>query len=129
MPRFLFICLAGALGTGARVLLSDAMTRAFGPAFPVGTLAVNVLGSFLICLLMRLGAHGSLLPETTRLVLTTGFLGGFTTYSSFDYQAYALARDGALGRAALYVSATLVLCFVAGALGDGTARALLRATS
>ena len=82
MARFLWICLAGAAGTGARYLLSTWLSRASGPAFPWGTLAVNLLGSFLLGLVMEIGLATGVLPPTLRLTLATGLLGGFTTYST-----------------------------------------------
>src|SRR3954452_24123423 len=86
MARFLWICLGGAAGTGARYLLSGWLLRAAGPGFPWGTLAVNVLGSCLLGLIMQVPLPPALLPPTLRLALTTGVMGGFTTYSTFTYE-------------------------------------------
>jgi len=114
------------MGTGARYLLSVWMLKALGPGFPFGTLAVNVIGSFLICAIMQVGTATELIPPTLRVVLTVGVLGGFTTYSSFDYETFVFAKEGAFLLAALNLGLTLVLCFVAGFLGDWAVRALLR---
>ena len=84
MARLLWICLGGAVGTGARYLLSGWLLRWLGPAFPYGTLAVNVLGSFLMGVLMHLALSTGSFSPTLRLTLTTGVLGGFTTYSTFN---------------------------------------------
>ena len=86
MTRFLWICVGGAAGTGARYLLSGWALATLGASFPWGTLAVNVLGSFLLGLLMQVGITTSLLSPTLRLALTTGVMGGFTTYSTFNYE-------------------------------------------
>jgi CrcB protein len=115
VTRFLLICAGGAAGTGARYLLSLWITA------PYATLLVNLIGSFLLGLLM----HASLLTLSpdTRLVLGTGLLGGFTTYSTFNYDMLALLRSNSWGAAGLYAAATLVGCLAAGALGIVIGRA------
>jgi CrcB protein len=117
MARFLWICLGGAAGTGARYLLSGWLGRVAGPSFPWGTLAVNILGSFLLGLVMQIAIATDLLSPTLRLTLATGVLGGFTTYSSFNYETlkYLQQNDWLLG--SLNVAVTLVVCLVAGGLG------------
>src|SRR5262245_35972023 len=95
MARVLLICLAGALGTGARYWASDAALRALGPTFPYGTLFVNVAGSFFLAVLMYLSVVAGVLSPTMRLTLGTGFCGGFTTYSTFNYETLAYLREGA----------------------------------
>jgi CrcB protein len=123
MARFFLICLGGAVGTGARYLFSTAMTRAFGN-FPFGTLGVNVIGSFLASLVMVLALERSALSPDVRFFLVTGVLGGFTTYSSFNYETLHLAQSGAVGLAAVNVAVTLVACMLAGIGGIWLARAL-----
>jgi CrcB protein len=126
MLRFLTVCLGGALGSGARYLLSSWTQSVVGAGFPFGTLAVNLIGSFLICAIMRLGGSANVMSPMVRLFLTTGILGGFTTYSAFNYEAFRFSQQGAFALAALYVGATLVACFAAGAAGDFAARLLVR---
>jgi CrcB protein len=116
MGRFLLVCLGGAIGSGGRYLFSTAMTRAFGN-FPFGTLGVNVIGSFLISLVMVLALDKGAIGADTRLFLVAGVLGGFTTYSSFNYETLHLVQSGAAGAAALNVALTLVGCLGAGLLG------------
>jgi CrcB protein len=123
MARFLMICLGGAVGTGARYLFSTAMARAFGN-FPFGTLGVNVLGSFLASVVMVQALERSALSPDLRLVLVTGVLGGFTTYSSFNYETLHLAQSGAAGLAMVNVAVTLVTCLLAGIAGIALGRAL-----
>ena len=101
MLRLLLISIGGAIGSGARYLLSTWALSAFGPAFPYGTLAVNAIGSFLICAIMHLGVSANVIPQTLRLFLTTGIMGGFTTYSTFDYETYRYTQQGAYAMAAL----------------------------
>ncbi|HYX26888.1 MAG TPA: fluoride efflux transporter CrcB [Thermoanaerobaculia bacterium] len=117
MARLLWICLGGAVGTGARYLLSGWLLRTAGPGFPWGTLAVNVLGSFLLGLIMQVAVATDLLSPTLRLALTTGVMGGFTTYSTFNYETlqYLQQNDWLLG--SLNLAVTVAACLAAGALG------------
>ncbi len=121
MARFLLICLGGAVGTGARYLFSTAMTRAFGN-FPFGTLGVNVIGSFLASIVMVMALEKSALSPDLRLIVVTGGLGGFTTYSSFNYETLHLAQSGAAMLAIVNVAVTLVTCLLAGIAGIWLAR-------
>lgn len=125
MTRFLWICLGGAAGTGARYLLSTWIAQAAGGGFPVGTLAVNLIGSFLLGLVMHVAIATDLLPPALRLALATGVLGGFTTYSSFNYETLRLMEGGAWPLAALNVAATVAGCLVAGLLGLALGRWLV----
>jgi fluoride exporter len=122
MMRVLWISLGGAVGTAARYLLSGWLLRALGPAFPYGTLAVNVIGSCLLGAIMHVGLNTTLLSPGARLVLGTGVMGGFTTYSTFNYETLQYLQEGAWGLAGLNVFATLVTCLIAGALGVAAAR-------
>ena len=117
MARFLWICLAGAAGTGARYLMSTWISRASGPAFPWGTLAVNLLGSFLLGVVMEVGLATGALSPTLRLTLATGLLGGFTTYSSFNYESLQYLRSDSWLLASINVGATVLGCLAAGILG------------
>jgi fluoride exporter len=124
VARFLIVCVGGALGSGARFLLSTGMARAFGPEFPVGTLLVNVTGSFLIAVILELSLRTGAVSPDLRLFLTTGVMGGYTTYSSFNYETLRLAQDGSAGLAALNLGLTVGGCAAAGLLGVGAARLL-----
>ena len=124
MDRLLAICFAGALGTGARYLLGLWAGERFGAAFPYGTLIVNTAGCFLMALVMQVAVLRTNMPETLRLALTTGFMGGLTTYSSFNYETTHLLQNGAYTSAAVNLGATLLACFAAGALGMLLARAI-----
>jgi CrcB protein len=117
VARFILICLGGALGTGARYLVTGWAPRLLGPAFPYGTLVCNLLGSFLMGLLMTLGLGAELLSPTTRLFLTTGALGGFTTYSSFNYETLELLQERDWLLLALQLGATVLGCLLFGFLG------------
>ncbi|HEY3205086.1 MAG TPA: fluoride efflux transporter CrcB [Thermoanaerobaculia bacterium] len=122
MTRFLWICLGGAAGTGARYLLSGWALSALGASFPYGTLAVNVIGSFGVGLLMQVGLTTPVMSPTMRLALTTGVMGGFTTYSTFNYETIRYFQDGAWQVALLNVIITLLACLVAGFTGMAAGR-------
>jgi len=124
MGRFLWICLGGAVGTGARYLLSGWLLRIAGPGFPYGTLAVNVIGSFLLGLLMQVSLSTELIPPTLRLALTTGVMGGFTTYSTFNYETLRFVQEGSWLLAAANLGITVVSCLAAGVLGVFAGRVL-----
>jgi fluoride exporter len=116
MTRFLLVCLGGAFGTGARYLLGTWAVRSWGDRFPFGTLAINALGSFLLVVILILGTQGRLLSPNARVVLGTGVMGGFTTYSTFNYEALRFLQQGAYGAASLYVAVTVFGCLAAGGL-------------
>ena len=124
MRAFLVICAAGALGTGARYAVQSWAVRALGAAFPYGTLLVNVTGSFAISVLMQLALGTSLVSPTLRLALATGFLGGFTTYSAFNFETLSFVEQGDWPRALLYAGVTLLACLAAGGLGLALGRGL-----
>ena len=119
IARFLLVCLGGALGSGARYATSLWAAAAIGTAFPFGTLIVNVGGSFLLGFLMHICTRLS--PEL-RLALTTGVMGGFTTYSTFNYETTQYFREGAWAVGAVNVAATVIGCLAAGLLGLALAR-------
>jgi len=122
MSRFLWICLGGAAGTGARYLLTGWTLAWLGPGFPWGTLAVNTLGSFAIGAIMHVALATRMMGPTLRLTLTTGVLGGFTTYSAFNYETLQYLRESNWGIGLANVAATVLLCLAAGVAGLGLAR-------
>ena len=124
MERLFWICLAGAAGTGTRYLIALWAAQRFGSSFPYGTLIVNVTGCFLIALIMQVAIATSWSP-TLRSALTIGYIGGLTTYSSFNYETTRLLQDGAPDVAALNAIVTLVGCVAAGWLGLIASRQLL----
>jgi CrcB protein len=122
MARTLWIALGGALGTCARYLLGNWLLRVFGAAFPYHTLTVNALGSFLLGFLMHVGLTTQVVPPALRVVLATGVFGGFTTYSSFNYETLTLLQQGAWRPAFVYLGATILGCLLSGFLGFASAR-------
>jgi CrcB protein len=124
MQRLLLICFAGAAGAAARYLIGLYALRRFGDGFPYGTIAVNLAGCFLIAGVIQV-ATAQAWSETARLVLTVGFLGGFTTYSTFNQETLRLVSSGAPGAAMMNMAVTLAGGLAAGWLGLIAARALL----
>ena len=117
MTRFLLVCLGGAFGSGARYLTSSWAAALLGTAFPWGTMIVNVAGSFLIGAVMHLSTSSDLLSEDVRLFLVAGILGGFTTYSSFNWETLQLIRTGHPAAAFANATGTFILCLAAGFAG------------
>ena len=109
MTKLLFIALGGAAGAVARYLVAVQAQRLTPSVFPLGTLSVNVLGCLLIGLLGTLFAGPVIVREEYRFLLLVGFLGGFTTFSTFGYETLALAADREWWLAAGNVLASNVL--------------------
>jgi len=124
MFNLLWIGLAGGLGSITRYLVGGFALRYLGTSFPYGTLTVNLVGSFMMALIVELSLSSSWIPPGLRLILTTGFLGGFTTYSSFNQETVQSLQAGDYSKAFLYASSTLALCLTAGFLGWGLGRRL-----
>lgn len=126
MKPIIFVFVGAGFGGVLRYLTHEACTRAFGASFPWGTLVVNVAGSLVMGLLaawlaMRMGAGWT---QDMRLLLLTGVLGGFTTFSAFSLDAWLLWERGAVGLAGAYVASSVVLSIAALGAGLGLGRAL-----
>jgi CrcB protein len=109
LQRIVFIGVAGLFGTLARYGLSGLVARRFGETFPTGTLVVNVTGCFFAGALVYLLQERFVVNPEIRIATMIGFLGGFTTFSSFGLQTFTLLKDGEFGFAALNVVASNVL--------------------
>jgi CrcB protein len=115
--RIFWICLGGAAGTAGRYLLAGWFLQALGTSFPYGTLAVNLIGSFLLGFLMQVATLMEGFPPTLRLALTTGVMGGFTTYSTFNYETLRYFEERAWLVGFTNLGLTVFVCLAAGALG------------
>jgi CrcB protein len=122
MREWFMVAAGGALGSVARYGLAGAIQARSASGFPFGTLVVNVTGCFAIGVLMHVGL-ASERGTPLRLLLVTGVLGGYTTYSAFNYETLELVRAGQAARAFAYVAATLLLGLAAGAAGLALGRA------
>ena len=125
--KTLLIGLGGALGSIARYQLDGWCQRWLGPSFPYGTLAVNLIGSFLLALLMHVGLTTERVPPILRIALATGVLGGFTTYSTFSYETFRYLQNSAWTAAIANVLATVLGCLAAAFLGWMAGRFLVGA--
>jgi fluoride exporter len=125
VERVLLVALGGALGTIARYLTSLVAIRWFGPEFPFGTLIVNVSGAFIIGLVQELGTETAVVSDNTRLFVTTGVMGGLTTYSTFSYETIRLMEANAWAQAWINVVVTTTICLGLCLLGIVAGRLVL----
>lgn len=120
MPLWVWVAVGGALGGMARFWVSGLVGQRLGEAFPWGTLVVNASGALAIGIAAGLLTDGA--TSAAWHVAAVGFLGSYTTVSSFSLQTLALAREGRIGRAAWNVAGSLGLCLAAAALGLAVGR-------
>ena len=123
MTRLLFVGLGGFVGTIFRYWLGDLIAKRYGETFPLGTLAVNALGCFLIGFLFYFFYDRNLTSPTVRTVIFIGVIGGFTTFSSYGLQTFTLLRDGQVFLALVNIVASNALCLVLVWLGYSLAKA------
>lgn len=123
LPQLLWVGAGGFLGSVGRFVIAGFFNR-LSPAlaFPIGTLAVNILGCFLIGLLYGLAESRNMLGTDTRIFLFIGVLGGFTTYSTFGFESLALLKDGAMLKASANIIIHVFLGLAAVWLGDTLGR-------
>jgi CrcB protein len=114
-------CAGGGL---ARYYLSGWVYSIMGRAFPYGTFAVNIIGAYLIGLIMELGLRSTAISDTLRLGLTVGFMGGLTTFSTFSYETFRLLEDGQFLTAFANVLASVAVCLALTWLGILTIRSI-----
>src|SRR5919199_478552 len=122
-----YVAVGGAVGSMSRFLLGAYVQQRVGAAFPVGTLLVNVTGSLLLGFLLRYALATEAISPEVRALLTTGFCGGYTTFSTFSYETAALIEDGDYTRAAAYVVASVLVSLVGAFLGMVLAQEILAA--
>jgi CrcB protein len=129
MPLALWVGIGGAAGSVCRYLLSVAVQQRATSSFPVGTLLINITGSLILGFLLRYATGSSAMSPETRALLTTGFCGGYTTFSTFSYESVALIEDGDWRRATAYIALSVVLSVAACLGGVALARSVLVARS
>ena len=121
-----YITLGDIVGTLARYFLQGWVQQRSGLAtFPVGTLAINLVGSFIIGLVIRLATGSTLISPDLRAALTIGFCGAFTTMSTFSYESMKLLADGEYWYAGMYMGGTVIGCLAAVIAGTELANRLL----
>ena len=114
-------CAGGGL---TRYYLSGWVYSLLGRSFPFGTFAVNIIGAYFIGLVMELGLSSTVIPDTLRLGLTVGFMGGLTTFSTFSYETFKLLEDGQFVVAFINVLASVAICLLFTWLGIFTVRSI-----
>ncbi len=124
MGTYFAIAIGGTLGCWARFGMTGLIQTIFGRSFPYATLAINVLGCFLMGFLFIETLERLVLPTEVRTGLLTGGLGGFTTFSTFSMEALLLVEQGEAGKAALYVLLSAGLGLTAAFFGAYLARNL-----
>jgi fluoride exporter len=122
VERALLITFGGAIGTLLRYLTAVVAAQWFGNEFPYGTLIANLSGAFIVGLVQQLGTEALMIPDNTRLFLTTGMMGGLTTYSTFSYETVRLMESGAWSQAWINIFVTTVICLSLCFLGIGAGR-------
>jgi CrcB protein len=120
-----YIAFGSALGGVSRYLFGGALQRLAGGTFPIGTLVVNVTGSFLLGAILRYAVDTPGLSPEGRALLTVGFCGGYTTFSTFSYETVALLEDGEWTRASVYLAVSVLLSIAATFLGIVAAREIV----
>jgi len=125
MLIWLYVAVGSALGGVSRYFVGAAIQQRVGLAFPMGTLLINIAGSFLIGFILRFALDGGQMSPETRIFLTTGFCGGFTTFSTFSYETAALIEVGQYRRAATYVILSVIVSLIATFAGFALAQSAL----
>lgn len=115
--QIITVALGGAMGAVSRFLVGNIVGKALGSAWPYGTFIINIVGCFCMGVLMTVIVERQLLPAAWRLFLCVGFLGGFTTFSSFGYETISLINNGKLLEAFAYVGGSVLLGLLAAAIG------------
>ena len=124
MKRYLLVALGGALGAMARYFVGILAAERFGQRFPVGTLSINISACFMIGFLLEyLNRHTGMSP-VWRYGVAIGFIGAFSTFSTFEWETWSDLTSGAFWIAILYVAVSLIAGLIAVALGSSTARSI-----
>jgi fluoride exporter len=122
-----YVALGSAVGGASRFALSTFVQQRASSAFPFGTLIVNITGSLILGFVLRYALASPSVSAEMRALLTTGFCGGYTTFSTFSYESIALIEDGDYRRAAIYIVLSVVVSLIATFLGIAAAGQLLAA--
>ena len=121
-----YVAAGSAAGGVLRFLLGGIIQRWSGGTFPTGTLLINITGSFLLGFLMRYALASQAVTPELRALLTAGFCGGYTTFSTFSYETAGLIEDGDYHRALLYIALSVIVSLIGTFLGFALAREVLR---
>ena len=125
MRVFWSVALGAAIGGVSRYYFAGFVQQRAGMDFPMGTFLVNISGSFLLGFIMRYALQSGVVSAETRALLTTGFCGGYTTFSTFSYETALMLEDREYGRASLYIGSSVAIAIVGTFLGFAAADRLL----
>jgi CrcB protein len=126
-PILAAVALGSAAGGMARYAVGAAVQSRAGTTFPAGTLVINITGSILLGFLLRYALDSASVSVEMRALVTTGFCGGYTTFSTFTWECMELIEDGSYGRAALYIALSVTIAIIGIFAGSAGARALIAA--
>ena len=125
MPILVYVLVGSAVGGAARYLLGTWVQQRLAGTFPIGTLVINVTGSILLAFVLRYSLDTTAVSAEVRALLTTGFCGGYTTFSTFSYETVKLIEDGDWRRAGLYMTLSVLLSVGAAVAGLALAKQVL----
>jgi CrcB protein len=120
-----YVAIGSAIGGVSRYLLGGLIQRLLDTTYPAGTLFINISGSLLLGAILRYAVETPTLSPEARALLTIGFCGGYTTFSTFSYETVELLKDGEWTRAAIYIGASVLLSLAGVLLGFGLAREVI----
>jgi CrcB protein len=120
-----YVAIGSAIGGVSRYMLGGLVQRLADTTFPAGTLLINVTGSLLLGAIVRYAVETPTITPEIKALLTIGFCGGYTTFSTFSYEAVAMLEDGQWTRAGLYVSASVLMSLFGTLIGFALARELI----
>jgi fluoride exporter len=126
-PILLAVAVGSAAGGTVRYIVGAAVQERAGTTFPLGTLVINITGSILLGFILRYAMESAAVTSEVRSLLTTGFCGGYTTFSTFSWECAELIEDGNYGRAALYIGLSVGIAIIGTFGGMAGARALIAA--
>jgi len=124
LQRYLLIAVGGALGAMLRYFIGVVAAERFGPRFPVGTLSINLSACFMIGLILEYMNHHTGVNPAWRYAFAIGFIGAFSTFSTFEWETWSDLTNGAFWLGILYVAVSLIAGLIAVAIGAFTARSL-----
>ena len=124
MKDFLAISVAAIVGANLRYLLSRLAAKEFGPVFPFGTLAINIVGSFIVGFFVIWTTERVLIDPRWRLLVVVGFCGSFTTFSSYAFESMAFFEQGQWGLMLANIFSNNLLCLCGALAGMAVARAI-----
>jgi CrcB protein len=120
-----YVFVGAGIGGAARYAMATFVDDRLAPTFPLATFLINVIGSFVLGVIMRLALHGDAVNAETRALFATGFCGGFTTFSTFSYETARMLETRDYRRAATYVGSSVVIAIAATFIGFAVADQLL----